>query len=279
MASPDKAGPQASADEPVGIPFAWQPLTPRGVAAFAQAPVGRLLIVQFVVALLTAAVVVWFVHGLWFPVVTLAIGQLPAQGQIRAGSLEWSGDTPARLGENRFLGFTVDLGRQGGLRLPSHIQVEFAQKDLKVFSLLGFVEIRYPGSLNFPFNRPELGPWWGAWAPPILGLIALGTVIGLLAVWAVLATLYAGPVWLIAFFADRELSLGGSWRLAGAGLMPGALLMAAAIFFYGLGTLGLIELFAAFAAHWVIGWVYAWIGALRRPGKTEAPAPKGNPFG
>ena len=38
-------------------PTAWEPLTPLGVAAFAQAPLRRLLLVQFLVAALTDACV------------------------------------------------------------------------------------------------------------------------------------------------------------------------------------------------------------------------------
>ena len=34
--------------------FAWEPLTPRGVAAFARARLGRLLLVQFIAALLAS---------------------------------------------------------------------------------------------------------------------------------------------------------------------------------------------------------------------------------
>jgi hypothetical protein len=39
---------------------AWQPFTPQGIAAFASAPVKRLLLVQFVLALFAAISVVWF---------------------------------------------------------------------------------------------------------------------------------------------------------------------------------------------------------------------------
>ena len=164
------------------------------------------------------------------------------------------------------------------MRLPAHIQVEFGQKDFRVFALFGYVQVSYPRSANFSFNRTDLGPWWGAWSPPILGLVAGGTMITLLVSWALLASIYSVPVWLIAFFSDRTLSFGGSWRVAGAALMPGALLMALAIFFYGLGTLGLIELLVLFVAHWVAGWVYGWIGALRAPLHPVILAAKGNPF-
>jgi len=53
--------------------FAWEPLTPRGVAAFARAKLGRLLLVQFIVALVAAASVGWFFDDGCFPTITAAI--------------------------------------------------------------------------------------------------------------------------------------------------------------------------------------------------------------
>ena len=53
----------ASAESPI----AWEPLTPRGVAAFARARLSRLLLVQFVIASLAAAAVVWFLSDGLFP--------------------------------------------------------------------------------------------------------------------------------------------------------------------------------------------------------------------
>ena len=50
--------------------FAWEPLTPRGVAAFARANFSRLLLVQFIVALLAAASVVWFLDDGCFPTIS-----------------------------------------------------------------------------------------------------------------------------------------------------------------------------------------------------------------
>ncbi len=259
-------------------PIAWQPFTPRGIAAFARAPVGRLLAVQLAAAILTAGIVVWVAHGAWYPVINSAILQLPAQGQIRAGTLEWGGDTSTRLAENRFLALNVDLKHALDVRSPAHVQVEFGGKDFRVISLLGFLRQPYPDTLNFPFNRTDLVPWWGAWAPAILGLLAGGTIAALFVTWSLLACVYCVPVWLIAFFSDRNLTFAGSWRVAGASLMPGALLMMVGIFFYGLGTLGLIELFLVFAVHWVVGWIYAWVAALSAPRQAAAVEPKGNPF-
>ena len=76
------------------------------------------------------------------------------------------------------------------------------------------------------------------------------------AVWTVLATLYFLPVWLLALFANRDLNGRGSWRLAAAALMPGALFMTLTIAAYGLGLLDLVYLGWCFSFHFIIGWIY-----------------------
>ena len=259
-------------------PFAWQPLTPRGVAAFAYATLGRVLAVEMIMALLAAAAVVWFLHTAWFPTVGRAISQLPSVGEIQSGRLDWPGDSPTSLAEGRFVAFTVDLTHEGKARSPAHLQVEFGETNYMVFSLLGFVEGAYPRGRVVAFNREDLVPWWGAWAPALLGIAAGLVVSVLMLAWAVLATVYALPVWLLGFFANRELSLRGSWRLAGAALMPGALLLSAAICLYGAGAFGLIELALAGAAHLVIGWVYLIASPLKLPLHAAFAGVGENPF-
>ena len=74
-----------SMSAPAGAIVAWEPFTPRGVAAFASAGLGRLLLVQFIVALLAAAAVVWFMDKGCFPVMGAAVQKLPATGEIRSG--------------------------------------------------------------------------------------------------------------------------------------------------------------------------------------------------
>jgi hypothetical protein len=265
----------SSAERPA---FAWQPLTPRGVAAFAHATFGRLLAVQFIVALLAAATVVWFLHTAWFPTVSQAVNRLPVTGAIRDGRLDWHGESPATLAESRFLAFTVDLKHEGTARLPAHVQVEFGEADYQVFSLLGFVGRKYHRDWSVPFNREDLLPWWGAWRPALLGIAAGSVAMGLMTVWAILAAIYALPIWLLGFFANRDLTLCGSWRLSGAALMPGALLCIAAIFVYGCGGFGLIELALAVALHFVIGWFYLIAGLVRLPPHPDTLRVKENPF-
>ena len=83
------------------VQIAWQPLTARGVAAFARASLGRLLLVQLIVALLAAGTVVWFLQGCWFPTIGEAIRALPAQGELRAGKLDWKGTSPSSWSTRR----------------------------------------------------------------------------------------------------------------------------------------------------------------------------------
>src|SRR5580658_9994310 len=107
---------------------AWEPLTPRGVGAFAGAKTGRLLFAQCIVAALAAAAVVWFLAAAWFPVVRSAIHQLPAQGEVSGGRLDWSGENSVQLAENRFLGLAVDLFHSGQLGREAHLQIEFGRE-------------------------------------------------------------------------------------------------------------------------------------------------------
>jgi hypothetical protein len=260
------------------LQLAWQPLTPRGVAAFAHGSWRRLLAVQLVFALLAAATTVWSLRHTWLPVCEQAIRQLPTQGEIRFGRLDWRGDSPMRLAESPWLTFSVDLAHAGQTRSPAHMQVEFGQKDVRIYSLFGFLQENYPPGWRLAFNRAELEPWWGAWVPELLVGTAAAVLAGLPVVWAMLATVYSLPVWLIGFFANRNLNWSGSWRLAGAALMPGAMFLTAAVFGYSVGLLDLVQLAAAAGLHLLLGWVYLVVSPLALPRHPGAAAANKNPF-
>jgi hypothetical protein len=256
---------------------AWEPITPRGVAAFAHARLGRLLLVQFIVALIVGSGVAWLLHDGFFPVITSAIEQLPAQSEFRQGKLEWTGDSPHRLADGDFLSVAVDLEHSGEVRSLAHFQFEFGRTNLLAHSLLGYSSIHYPDRWVIAFNRPELLPRWGAWRPVFLAAAILGTIIYLMLSWCILATLYFAPVWLLGFFANRDLTLKGSWRFCSAALMPGAFAMLVAMFFYGIGTLDLVHMGFALAVHIVIGWIYLGVSTFYVPLIGEANVPK-DPF-
>ena len=102
-------------------PFAWQPITPRGVSAFDYASWGRLFGVQFIFALLAAVTLIWFLHQAWFPTIHDAIKVLPDGAKIQQGTLVWPLDSPYRLAEGRFLSVAVDFRQEGRARSPAHI--------------------------------------------------------------------------------------------------------------------------------------------------------------
>ena len=256
--------------------FAWEPLTPRGVAAFAGAGFGRLLLVQFIVALLAAGVVAWFINNNCFPILTTAVQKLPAAGEIRAGQLNWQSHSPELLGQGHFLALDVDLDHSGQIGPASDVQIEFGRKTVRIFSLLGYLEWNYPPEYVIAFNRTGVEPLWGAWAMELLLLAMAAVTVCLLLCWWLLATIYFTPLWLLGFFANRDLNLRQSWRLAGAALIPGALLMAAAVLLYNFGFLNLVSFGFVFAAHFVMGWIYQFVSLLFLPG---LPAQKRNPFG
>ncbi len=258
-------------------PFAWEPFTPRGVAAFARARLGRLFLVQLVVAMLAAASVIWFLDTGCFPTIGAAIRQLPETGEIRNGRLTWSGPSPQELAEGKFLAFDVDPEHSGRIRSPRDVQIEFGAESVRVFSLLGYADLGYPPAWEVPFNRLDLEPLWGAWAAEILFLVFVATVLMLLVSWWLLATIYFLPAWLIGFYGNRDLDWCASWKLSAAALLPGALWMTAGVWLYGSGLLNLVAFAFVFAAHFVVAWIYLFLSQPFLP-RTEAAPVKGNPF-
>jgi len=263
---------------------AWQPLTPRGVAAFAAAGRKRLWLVQVICAVLIASTIGWFLKTAWNPIIREAIVALPENSRISRGALEWDGPSPTVLAEGRFVAFVVDLELRGDAATSSDLVVELGRTRWRVTSLLGtlnlpgWLDTSYPLAYYVGLNRQELSPWWGAREPFLLALSMVLAGLYLLFSWALLATIYAPLVWLGAFYANRAASLAGCWKLSGAALMPGALFMCAAIVFYGLGAFDLMRLGLAFLMHFVVTWFYLVTAAAHLPRHPETPPAGQNPF-
>lgn len=258
----------------------WQPLTFGGVAAFAGASLARLFGVELIVALLAAGSSVWFLHSAWEPSLRQAISQLPDTGAVRNGRLEWPAESPKRLAEGSFLSVVVDFAGTGELGFVADLQLEFRERDFRLRAVLGYLTLRYPTGWRVPMNRLELDPWWGAWRSVVFVGLGFVVTIGLLVAWAVLATFYLWPVRAIAFYADRQLTVTGAWRLASAAMLPGALLMSAAIIAYSLQRLNLIQLLFAGLLHLLVGWVFLVISPMWLPRVMNGPTNRAakNPF-
>ncbi len=95
--------------------------------------------------------------------------------------------------------------------------------------------------------------------------------------WSVLATIYFLPVWLLGFLTNRDLDLRASWKLSGAALLPGALLMILGVLLYALQFIGMVSFCFICAAHFILGWLYLLFGLFFLP-RLGTAAPKENPF-
>ena len=263
---------------PPAAPVAWLPLTPRGVAAFANSTFSRLFIVQLLVALLAAAAIARFMNDAWCPVLRDAIRQLPDQGVIRDGRLQMPAPPIVPAQPSRFLAVTVDLENRAEPNPFSDVRLNFRQENFQICGALGCLSLAYPKRWVMDFNRASLEPWWGAWEPVLLTGATVAAMLSLLLIWALLATVYAIPARLAALYTARTITLAGSWRLAGAALMPGSLLLSAAVLLYGAGVLDGLGLTILSVLHLLAGWIYLFLSPLFLPKSSYAPRRPRNPF-
>jgi hypothetical protein len=256
-----------------------QPFTFGGVAGFAHVSFGWLLMFQICAAVIAAGAMVTFVELGWAPVIQRTIQQFPATGQIQQQRLSWPTTTPVRTFGSSFLCVSVDPAGSLDPAEGADLQLELGQKELRLRSFLGYVAVPYPAGYVIALNRTELEPWWGAWHLAMTVTAAAAVVAGLWLTWAVLALIYAWPVRLIAFYADRALTWLGAYRVAAAALLPGALFFSLAILAYTWHRLTLLQLLLAALLHLMIGWAFVLVTPFCLP-RTPARGTVGkkNPF-
>ena len=269
--------PQQNSDKPLTPRQAWQPLTPRGVAAFAGATSGRLLVAQMIVAAIVVAAVIWFLQIAWFPVITAAIEHLPAAGEIRHGTLSYGAASPQTLAENARLAIAVDVEHSRPADRVADVTVVLEKNGGTLCGALGCRWLPYDRNYRIAFNRAEVEPAWGAWRGPLLGIVSLLTVGFLFLSWWSVAFLYTPLVKLIAFFCDRFVTWRGAWRLSAAALLPGALLMALAIVLYGFGAIDLFRFSLLYVLHVLSGLVFVSTSPFFLPKGVDITTEK-NPF-
>lgn len=255
-------------------PRAWQPFTPRGIAAFGPASFGRLFAFQVLVALLAGGAVVWFLWTVWFPIARESIQNLTGEGKIAVGNLELPGHGMQRLVTNRFLTLAIDVDSARRHDYSADVFAVLRRSHVDVCSLFGCGALPYP-TRESAFTRLELEAQWGAWQPFLLGIAGITVAFAVLFSWWMLATLYFLFARLLGFFQDRDLTLGGSWRLCSAALLAGTVFLLLGIGGYGLGVVDLIPLLLMAALHVVIPWALIVFAVFALPRAVPKPA---NPF-
>jgi hypothetical protein len=268
----------SSPAEPLPLPPAWQPITPRGVAAFAFARIGRVLAVQFIVAGVVAGAVCWFLSTAWLPTARRAIRQLPETGGITNSILASPRLSTQPLAQSRFIAFVVDVQDKTGAEVQTDVLITFRRRDIRVCSLLGCASKPYEPEWRVPLSRVEVQAAWGAWRSTLFIAVTVAVIAILFVNWFVLALLVCPLVWVFAFFKDRQITLPGSWKLALAALLPGALVATALIVLYGLEIIDLVRFLLGWCLHLFVGLAYLVAAPLRLPKVQEAVAAAKNPF-
>ncbi|HTA29204.1 MAG TPA: hypothetical protein VK731_01890 [Candidatus Cybelea sp.] len=247
-----------------GPSAAWQPLTFRGVAAFASARLARLLCAEIIAAMILAAAVVWFLHRAYCPVILHAIQNMPETAHLANGTLQ--GVPSVLIAESRFLAIAVTPRPGREIGQDADVQIQLRQDDLCAGSIFWpdwGLDFDYGRGTALNLARSNLEPWWSAWQPVLLIGSAVAIVLFLLLFWALLAAIYMAPAKFIAWFADRYLSWGGAWRLASAALLPGILVLFGAIILYGWSVIDLVGLSFFGAVQLLVGWIYLMGGCCK----------------
>jgi hypothetical protein len=264
------------APETPSPPAAWQPLTPLGVARFAQAGLGRVLLVELIMAVIVSIAMVWLLRRAWAPAIAQAAHSMPNGAKIQNGRL--SGVPDPIVSQTKFLAIAAAPSEQSELGQSADFQVQLRPANFRVNSVFEpnwGLEFDYD-HWNYDLSPASLEPLWGAWRPVVLALcgIAIGLSFGSL--WTFLAFLYAGPARLAAWFADRQLTLSGAWKISAMSQMSGGALTALALGLYGLQAVDLIGLGCFLAGQFVLDWIFL-AAAIHALPSALAPPPK-NPF-
>lgn len=240
--------------------IAFLPFTFGGIARFGYAKRVYLLTVEIIVALFCSLCVVWFFCGTYFPVVGTAIDALPdGPVKIANGFLIWEDERDGVLAQSPKLSIVVRayktsprLGRESDLAL------ELSEQEVRLYSFGRYTPIPY-GQKEFSLERQRAIPWWEAWMGPIIFWVWFISFFSLIFIWQCFSFLYMFIIKGIAWIARRKITWSGSYTMAGATLMLGAILMGIAILGYGADYYGLPGLVIATIIHFLPAWIFLLI--------------------
>ena len=259
---------------------AWQPLTGRGIARFAQASWGRLFLVQALFAVATSATVLWCLHVAWIPELEKAITTLPdTNAGVRSGQLTWPSSEARLLNSSRLLSLAVDPTSSADLGQNGDLQLEFRGHDLRFRGILGQVTVPYPVRWDLPLDRSGATALWGAWRWPVLTLLGIGLWVTFGIVTLTLGLVLTVGIAIAVWAWGWSLTPGGAWRLGVAAFLPASLVFDAALVLYARYWMGLASLAGAVGLSLFAGlfWTVCALPHLpRRPVREEVPNPFGN---
>jgi len=268
-----------SAPRPAAYRRAPIPTSFGGVASVAERSGAWLATWQWLLASLTGLVAVWTFHVAWARGLERAISNLPDEARILDGRLNWPDDRPAILHQGPFLAVVVDPSGLREYGLATDITLSIEADRLGVRSLLGWFALRYPPNLDLSLARLDATSKVSAWRSPFYFGLGIALAASLFAVWTGLSIVYGMVVWIAAAVLARPVPFRVARRLAGASLLPGCLLMIAAMILYATRQVSLVGFLITFPLHIVVGWVYCAGGWSRLQSSSSSPGdPRKNPF-
>jgi hypothetical protein len=180
------------------------------------------------------------------------------------------------LAENPFLSISVELDPTNPISNTADLQLTFRERTVKIGFFLGSTQLPYPETFQLQSGRVLATAWWGAWNWVALLGLCTSSVLGLLASWWILATLYWPVCGMASFVFRRPSRPAQSWKLGASALLFGALIMTVNVALYALLIIRTPGFIAGFVLHLAMGWLGIPWGALHLPKRPEPPSK--NPF-
>ncbi len=256
---------------------AFLPVTPRAIAAYKNLKTINFIAYWLFYAVVCSLAITFVFERCVISFVSRAITNLPQSGEVVTGRLNgWETNGISTLIESRFISIYVNSSNNDDLSDAADLQIVFAKDELRLRSLLGWLAVKYPKWLRLPLNYKQLWPIWGAYQTAIITGVFLCSVVLLLASWTILALVYSNILIFIARILKRLTGgRGGAFKIAGATLIPGALIMTMGLLSYSFVYIDLISLLIVFVCHIVIAWIYLILSVFYLPIR---PAESKNPF-
>jgi hypothetical protein len=259
---------------------AWQPLTGRGVAAFADASFGRLFFFQLLGAIASTLALLWALQTAYVPVFNRALSQLPERASVHLGRLQWPNQNAATLADSPHFAIAVRPVDDAEPDRTADLQVELSPRSIRLGGILGYHDWPYPPAAEWNLGRLEASALWAAWRWPLRFLFSVILAAAFIGAWWILQALFSPILWTLGLMFRRNLSFGSAWRQAGAAWLTAFLFADAAIFAYTRRWLALPGLAVALSVAVASGPVLmAWaLASLRTGQETESRVPEKNPF-